>query len=155
MPSFHFLTSDAYRLKHVKWCTVALLVAGMPFASHAQTPIRISIQPGLYQMLPVHVASANGYWKMAGLSPSFVSYRAGLPQVKGHTDWDVGITGAVPALIGARDFNLVTVASWTPSAIAAASPLRTAVRLLRFRTWTTKTGPSVTPWICASKSSRR
>ena len=74
------------------------------------TPIRISVQPAVYSMLPVHVATLNGYWKEVGLSPSIVTYPAGLPQIKGNADWDIGVTGAVPALIGARDFSLITIA---------------------------------------------
>jgi ABC-type nitrate/sulfonate/bicarbonate transport system substrate-binding protein len=75
----------------------------------AQTPIRISTQPGLYFTLPLHVATANGYWKDAGLTPSILPFAAGVPQIKANADWDVGLTGVVPALIGAKDFNLITI----------------------------------------------
>jgi ABC-type nitrate/sulfonate/bicarbonate transport system substrate-binding protein len=97
------------------WCgrfiCGAVAVAGLAtaFESRAQTPIRISTQPALYFTLPLHVATANSYWKDAGLSPTFVSYPAGLPQIKGNADWDVGLTGAVPALIGAKDYKIITI----------------------------------------------
>jgi ABC-type nitrate/sulfonate/bicarbonate transport system substrate-binding protein len=92
-------------------CKLMLSTFLLGFASHgmAQTPIRISTQPALYFTLPLHVATANGYWKEAGLSPQVVSYPAGLPQVKASADWDVGLTGAIPALIGAKDYDMVTI----------------------------------------------
>jgi ABC-type nitrate/sulfonate/bicarbonate transport system substrate-binding protein len=77
--------------------------------SIAQTPIRISTQPALYFTLPLHVATANGYWKDAGLSPTFLPFAAGVPQIKANSDWDLGLTGTIPALIGAKDFNLITI----------------------------------------------
>jgi ABC-type nitrate/sulfonate/bicarbonate transport system substrate-binding protein len=76
----------------------------------AQTPLRISVQPANYSMLAVHVATKNDFWKLAGLSPTFIRYPAGVPQIKANADWDIGITGAVPALIGAKDFDLITIA---------------------------------------------
>lgn len=92
----------------VKATATALLwtIAG---SSAAQTPIRISTQPALYFTLPLHVATANGYWKEAGLNPSFLPFAAGVPQIKANADWDVGLTGVVPALIGAKDYNLITI----------------------------------------------
>ncbi len=76
----------------------------------AQIPVRISVQPANYSALAVHVATKNDYWKIAGLTPSFSRYPAGLPQIKANADWDIGITGSVPALIGAKDFNMITIA---------------------------------------------
>jgi ABC-type nitrate/sulfonate/bicarbonate transport system substrate-binding protein len=76
----------------------------------ALRPIRISVQPGNYSAIAYKVATHLGYWPEMGLAPSFVSYAAGLPQIKAHADWDIGTLGAVPALIGARDFGLITVA---------------------------------------------
>jgi ABC-type nitrate/sulfonate/bicarbonate transport system substrate-binding protein len=91
-----------------RWvCLLVLCIAGI---SHAQTPIRISVQPGNYSMFAMHVATENGYWSQAGLTPTFIRYPAGVPQVKANADWDFGVTGAVPALIGAKDFNLITIA---------------------------------------------
>jgi ABC-type nitrate/sulfonate/bicarbonate transport system substrate-binding protein len=88
-------------------CLSALCTAAI---SHAQTPIRISVQPGNYAAFAVHVASENDFWKQAGITPSLVRYPAGVPQIKGNADWDIGVTGAVPALIGAKDFKLITIA---------------------------------------------
>jgi ABC-type nitrate/sulfonate/bicarbonate transport system substrate-binding protein len=88
---------------------LSLLLFSFATYGAAQTPIRISLQPGLWSMLPVHVATANGYWKEAGLSPQLVSYPAGVPQIKGNADWDVGLMGAVPALIGAKEYNMITI----------------------------------------------
>jgi ABC-type nitrate/sulfonate/bicarbonate transport system substrate-binding protein len=85
-------------------------VACLPAVSYSQTPIRISVQPGNYSMFAMHVAAENDFWKQAGLQPSFVRYAAGVPQIKAHADWDFGVTGAVPALIGAKDFDLITIA---------------------------------------------
>jgi ABC-type nitrate/sulfonate/bicarbonate transport system substrate-binding protein len=78
--------------------------------SPAPAPIRIAIQPGLYSMLATKVASANGYWEMVGLKPTFFTYPAGIPQLKGSADWDVGIMGATPALIGAKEYDMITIA---------------------------------------------
>ena len=104
----------APKFAHMCKLTFALLFALMASMHKANaqvgTPIRVSMQPGLYSMLAYKVASANGYWQEAGLLPTFVSYPAGVPQIKGHADWDVGTTGTVPALIGARDFDLITIA---------------------------------------------
>jgi ABC-type nitrate/sulfonate/bicarbonate transport system substrate-binding protein len=80
------------------------------FAQTSAIPIRISIQPGNYAGAAFKVATHLGYWQQAGLAPTFVPYAAGLAQVKAFADWDVGATGAVPALIGARDHNLITIA---------------------------------------------
>jgi ABC-type nitrate/sulfonate/bicarbonate transport system substrate-binding protein len=81
-------------------------------AAHAQapTPLRISVQPGNYSMLAMHVATKNNFWSLAGLNPSFVRYPAGVPQIKGNADWDIGLTGAVPALLGAKDFGMIAIA---------------------------------------------
>jgi ABC-type nitrate/sulfonate/bicarbonate transport system substrate-binding protein len=97
--------------KYLKlWQLACISVFCFANFSHAQTPIRISVQPGNYSMFAMHVATENDFWKQAGLTPSFVRYPAGVPQIKGNADWDFGVTGAVPALIGAKDFNLITIA---------------------------------------------
>jgi ABC-type nitrate/sulfonate/bicarbonate transport system substrate-binding protein len=93
----------------------AVLGAGLALhraatAQVAGTPIRISVQPGNYSAVAYKVATHRGYWKEADLAPAFVTYAAGMPQIKAHADWDIGTMGAVPALIGARDFDLVTIA---------------------------------------------
>ncbi len=91
-------------------CYFLILTGAIVTTAHAQTPVRISVQPANYSALAVHIATKNDFWKLAGLTPSFVSYSAGVPQIKAHADWDIGITGAVPALLGAKDFNLITIA---------------------------------------------
>jgi ABC-type nitrate/sulfonate/bicarbonate transport system substrate-binding protein len=89
--------------------TLSLCLFAFAACGAAQTPIRISTQPALYFTLPLHVATANGYWKEAGLTPQIFSYPAGVPQLKGSAEWDMGLTGAVPALIGAKDYEMVTI----------------------------------------------
>ncbi len=103
------LTATALPFKAFIKTLVSATLCLAAWSSAAQTPIRISTQPGLYFTLPLHVATANGYWKEAGLSPSFLPFAAGVPQIKANADWDVGLTGVVPALIGAKDFNLITI----------------------------------------------
>jgi ABC-type nitrate/sulfonate/bicarbonate transport system substrate-binding protein len=95
-------------------CLSVLIGMGLFLASigatRAQTPLRISVQPANYSALAVHVATKNDFWELAGLNPTFIRYAAGVPQIKANADWDIGIAGAVPALIGAKDFNLITIA---------------------------------------------
>jgi ABC-type nitrate/sulfonate/bicarbonate transport system substrate-binding protein len=92
------------------WVGLALAAGNAALAQTKTTPIRISVQPGNYSAIAYKVATAQGYWQEAGLQPTFVPYPAGVPQIKAHADWDVGTLGAVPALIGARDFDLITIA---------------------------------------------
>jgi ABC-type nitrate/sulfonate/bicarbonate transport system substrate-binding protein len=88
---------------------VAALVALSAHAQSAPTPIRIAVQPGNYAAIAYKVATKLGYWQEAGLAPTFMTYAAGVPQIKAHADWDVGTMGAVPALLGARDYDLITI----------------------------------------------
>ncbi len=67
------------------------------------------MQPGNYSSIAYKVATKLGYWQEAGLAPTFLTFTAGVPQIKAHGEWDVGTLGAVPALIGARDFDLITI----------------------------------------------
>jgi ABC-type nitrate/sulfonate/bicarbonate transport system substrate-binding protein len=78
-------------------------------AQSAPVPIRIAVQPGNYSAIAYKVATKLGYWQQAGLAPTFLTYAAGVPQIKAHADWDIGTMGALPALIGARDFDLITI----------------------------------------------
>ncbi|NJS35486.1 MAG: hypothetical protein HC765_02090 [Brachymonas sp.] len=109
MHSLQFFSSIKFSLSQVlvSFCFVVIF-STLP--AHAQTPIRISVQPANYSMLAVHVATQNGYWKEAGLIPSIVTYPAGVPQIKAKADWDIGLTGAVPALIAAREHDMMTIA---------------------------------------------
>jgi ABC-type nitrate/sulfonate/bicarbonate transport system substrate-binding protein len=91
-------------------CGAAATQAAVQAASPAAVPIRISVQPGNYSAIAYKVATQRGYWREAGLAPTFQTFAAGVPQIRAHADWDIGTLGAVPALIGARDFNLVTIA---------------------------------------------
>jgi ABC-type nitrate/sulfonate/bicarbonate transport system substrate-binding protein len=88
----------------------AALVAQPACAQPAPTPIRIAVQPGNYSAIAYKAATKLGYWQEAGLAPVFLSYAAGVPQIKAHADWDFGTMGAVPALLGARDYDLITIA---------------------------------------------
>jgi ABC-type nitrate/sulfonate/bicarbonate transport system substrate-binding protein len=91
---------------------LCLILLGVTTTAQAQTPtpLRISVQPGNYSMLAVHAASKNNFWSQAGLNPSFIRYAAGVPQIKGNADWDIGIIGAVPALLGAKDHDMIAIA---------------------------------------------
>jgi ABC-type nitrate/sulfonate/bicarbonate transport system substrate-binding protein len=96
-------------IRTVKWLVPAgiCIFLNTPTA-FAQTPITISHQPTIYWAFPFHLATEKGWWAEAGLSPKFVVYPAGLPQVNALADkaWDVGGTGSVPAMIGADKFGL-------------------------------------------------
>jgi ABC-type nitrate/sulfonate/bicarbonate transport system substrate-binding protein len=89
---------------------VAALVVLPAHAQSAPTPVRIAVQPGNYSAIAYKVATRLGYWQEAGLAPSFQTFLAGVPQIKAHADWDFGTMGAVPALLGARDYDLITIA---------------------------------------------
>jgi ABC-type nitrate/sulfonate/bicarbonate transport system substrate-binding protein len=88
----------------------AALLAPSAHAQSAPTPIRIAVQPGNYSAIAYKVATKFGYWQEAGLAPAFQIFAAGVPQIKAHDDWDFGTMGAVPALLGARDYDLITIA---------------------------------------------
>ncbi|WP_336492194.1 ABC transporter substrate-binding protein [Methylobacterium nigriterrae] len=95
-----------------------LLLAGAlalaPLAATAQAPtekIGVSYQPSLYWALPFYIATQKGWWKEAGLDPSFAVFPAGAPQVAAAQagSWDVGGAGSVPAILGAARFGLLTI----------------------------------------------
>jgi ABC-type nitrate/sulfonate/bicarbonate transport system substrate-binding protein len=93
--------------------TSALVTALIAMPAHTQPapiPIRIAVQPGNYAAIAYKAATKLGYWQEAGLAPVFQTYTAGVPQIKAHADWDFGTMGAVPALLGARDYDLITIA---------------------------------------------
>lgn len=87
------------------------MVAASPGASHAADKITISYQPAMYWALPLYFASQNGWWPEVGLEPEFVTFPAGAPQIAAGSSgsWDVGITGAVPAVLGAARFQIKTI----------------------------------------------
>ena len=98
------------------WKTLATTVALIAGTSvvHAQqaTKINISVQPALYSLFPIFLASEKGWWKEVGLEPSFSSFPAGPPQIAAAAakTWDVGGTGSAPGVLGAARFNIKTIA---------------------------------------------
>ncbi len=81
--------------------------------ARAQQPlqeIRISSQPALYSTLPFYIASEKGWWAEAGLKVTIINFPAGAPQIAAAETWDVGMTGAVPAVLGALRNGLHTIA---------------------------------------------
>jgi NitT/TauT family transport system substrate-binding protein len=93
---------------------VAALALSAPPSAQAQQPTRlnISMQPALYSMVPLHLATEQGWWRQMGIEPSFSSFPAGPPQIAAAAagTWDVGITGSAPGVLGAARFNIRTVA---------------------------------------------
>lgn len=87
------------------------LAGALPNASHAADKITISYQPAMYWALPLYFASQKGWWQEVDLDPVFVTFPAGAPQIAAGSSgsWDVGITGAVPAVLGAARFNIETI----------------------------------------------
>ena len=80
-------------------------------AKAADIPITISQQPALWAVA-FQIATEQGYWKEAGLAPTFKMFASGAPQIAAGAakDWDVGALGAPPAVLGAARFGLVTIA---------------------------------------------
>lgn len=76
----------------------------------AETPIRISYQPAIYG-LGIEIATAKGWWKEIGLEPKFTIFPTGAPQIAAAAagDWDVGLLGAPPAVLGAARIKLKTI----------------------------------------------
>lgn len=94
-----------------KWTSAALLVL-VSASINAQDlkEIRISSQPALFGSLPLLVAEDKGWWKDMGLKATVINFPAGAPQIAANKSWDIGITGSVPAVLGAVRFGLHTVA---------------------------------------------
>jgi sulfonate transport system substrate-binding protein len=90
---------------------VAILAAGA-MSVHAQDlkEVRISSQPALLGSVPFTLAEEKGWWKEVGLKVTITNFPAGAPQIAASKSWDVGYTGAVPAVLGAVRFNLHTIA---------------------------------------------
>jgi sulfonate transport system substrate-binding protein len=72
--------------------------------------VRISSQPALLGSVPFTLAEEKGWWKEVGLKVTITNFPAGAPQIAASKSWDVGYTGAVPAVLGAVRFNLHTFA---------------------------------------------
>jgi NitT/TauT family transport system substrate-binding protein len=92
--------------------TFAAAALAAPAQAQQLTRLNISIQPALYQMVPLHVAVEQGWWRQVGIEPNFSSFPAGPPQIAAAAagTWDVGITGSAPAVLGAARFNIRTIA---------------------------------------------
>lgn len=60
--------------------------------------------------MPFTLAEEKGWWKELGLKVTITNFPAGAPQIAASKSWDVGYTGAVPAVLGAVRFNLHTFA---------------------------------------------
>jgi len=97
----------------VSLAAAGALVAGtaLPVRAQQTTPIGVSYQPALYWSLPYYIASEKGWWKEAGLAPSFSTFPSGAPQMAaaGSKSWDVGGTGSAPATLGAQRFDILTI----------------------------------------------
>lgn len=72
--------------------------------------VRISSQPALLGSVPFTLAEEKGWWKEVGLKVTITNFPAGAPQIAASKSWDLGYTGAVPAVLGAVRFNLLTFA---------------------------------------------
>ena len=91
---------------------IVALAFTAPMAARAQElkEVRISSQPALAPSLPFLVADEKGWWKDLGLKVTIINFPAGAPQIAASKSWDMGLTGSVPAVLGAVRFDLQTVA---------------------------------------------
>lgn len=90
---------------------VAMSLAQPAAAQQAPVKINISLQPALYSMFPIYLATQKGWWKDVGLEPAFSSFAAGPPQIAAAAakTWDVGATGSAPGVLGAARFDIKTI----------------------------------------------
>jgi ABC-type nitrate/sulfonate/bicarbonate transport system substrate-binding protein len=88
-----------------------LLLKGSAAIGAEKVPIVVSFQPNLFWSLPFYIASEKGWWKDADLEPTFVAFPAGAPQIAAAASksWDVGGTGAIPAVLGAANYGIETI----------------------------------------------
>lgn len=98
-------------IKSALAATILASSFALPPPAQAQNAIGVSYQPSLYWALPFHYATVKGWWKEAGLTPTFSTFPAGAPQIAASAakSWDVGGTGSVPAVLGAARFNILTI----------------------------------------------
>jgi NitT/TauT family transport system substrate-binding protein len=99
-------------MSRTKTALLAVALAALVAApAAAQTKINVSYQPALYWAVPFFIATEKGWWKQAGLEPSFSTFPAGPPQIAAAASksWDVGGTGSAPAVLGAARYNLLTI----------------------------------------------
>lgn len=92
--------------------TLAATTLIAPAEAQQTTRLNISLQPALYSMVPLHLATEQGCWRQMGIEPSFSNFPAGPPQIAAAAagTWDVGITGSAPGVLGAARFNIRTIA---------------------------------------------
>jgi ABC-type nitrate/sulfonate/bicarbonate transport system substrate-binding protein len=92
--------------------TLAVATFAAPATAQQLTRLNISLQPALYSMVPLHLATEQGWWRQMGIEPNFSSFPAGPPQIAAAAagTWDVGITGSAPGVLGAARFNIRTIA---------------------------------------------
>jgi len=90
------------------FAAVALWTA--PAAAQELREIRISSQPALLGSTPFTVAEEQNMWREMGLRVTITNFPAGAPQIAASRSWDLGYTGAVPAVLGAARFDLHTFA---------------------------------------------
>jgi NitT/TauT family transport system substrate-binding protein len=92
--------------------TLAAGALASPAGAQTLTRLNISMQPALYSMVPLHLATEQGWWRQMGIEPVFSSFPAGPPQIAAAAagTWDVGITGSAPGVLGAARFNIRTIA---------------------------------------------
>ena len=62
-------------------CIGAVIAWAATSAQAQLTEIKVSYQPALYWALPFYVASEKGWWAELGLSPTFSTFPAGVPQI--------------------------------------------------------------------------
>jgi sulfonate transport system substrate-binding protein len=89
--------------------TIGLAVTAAVAAPELQE-VRISSQPALMASVPFLLAQEKGWWKDVGLKVTVTDFAAGAPQIAASKSWDVGLTGSVPAVLGAVRFGLQTIA---------------------------------------------
>ncbi len=91
---------------------LAVATLAAPASAQQLTRLNISLQPALYSMVPLHLATEQGWWRQMGIEPNFSSFPAGPPQIAAAAagTWDVGITGSAPGVLGAARFNIRTIA---------------------------------------------
>jgi ABC-type nitrate/sulfonate/bicarbonate transport system substrate-binding protein len=92
-------------------CLAVVGIAAVASTARAEE-VKLSYQPANYWALPFFIASDKGWWKDAGIEPTFATFPAGPQQIAAapSKSWDIGVTGSPPAVLGATRFNLLTIA---------------------------------------------
>jgi ABC-type nitrate/sulfonate/bicarbonate transport system substrate-binding protein len=110
----HLTRKGEFMRKLFRSGVLALVLALPSYDVPAQqlTEINASSQAGLYWALPFYIATQKGWWAEIGLKANFTNFPAGVPQIAAAAakSWDVGGTGAPPAVLGAVRFNIITIA---------------------------------------------